>query len=54
MVRAIQPTANAETTVIIDTRVDAQITIDAVTPDNTLNFAEQMHRLYDSERYGER
>ncbi|MHA0627701.1 retention module-containing protein [Citrobacter portucalensis] len=36
-------TANAETTVIIDTRVDAQITIDAVTPDNTLNFAEQMH-----------
>ena len=36
-------TANAETTVIIDTRVDAKITIDAVTPDNTLNFAEQMH-----------
>lgn len=36
-------TANAETTVIIDTRVDAQITIDAVTPDNTLNLAEQMH-----------
>ncbi|MDM2900590.1 Ig-like domain-containing protein, partial [Citrobacter sp. Cpo037] len=36
-------TANAETTVIIDTRVEAQITIDAVTPDNTLNLAEQMH-----------
>ena len=36
-------TANAETTVIIDTRVDAQITIDSVTPDNTLNLAEQMH-----------
>ncbi|MGU0039950.1 retention module-containing protein [Citrobacter freundii complex sp. 2025EL-00176] len=36
-------TANAQTTVIIDTRVDAQITIDAVTPDNTLNLAEQMH-----------
>ncbi|WP_336284842.1 retention module-containing protein [Citrobacter arsenatis] len=36
-------TANAETTVIIDTRVNAQITIDAVTPDNTLNLAEQMH-----------
>ncbi|MBJ9296770.1 retention module-containing protein [Citrobacter werkmanii] len=36
-------TANAQTTVIIDTRVDAQITIDTVTPDNTLNLAEQMH-----------
>lgn len=34
-------TADAETTVIIDTRIDAQITIDAVTPDNTLNHAEQ-------------
>ncbi|MBA7731360.1 retention module-containing protein [Citrobacter freundii] len=34
--------ADAETTVIIDTRVDAAIKIDAVTPDNTLNRDEQM------------
>jgi ribosomal 50S subunit-recycling heat shock protein len=34
-------TANAQTTVVIDTRVDAKITIDAVTPDNTLNYVEQ-------------
>ena len=34
--------ADAETTVIIDTRVDAEIKIDAVTPDNTLNRDEQM------------
>ncbi|MDA8498943.1 retention module-containing protein [Citrobacter sp. Igbk 17] len=34
-------TANAQTTVVIDTRVDATITIDAVTPDNTLNDVEQ-------------
>ncbi|WFZ30166.1 retention module-containing protein [Citrobacter portucalensis] len=34
-------TANAQTTVVIDTRVDATITIDSVTPDNTLNDVEQ-------------
>ncbi|QLY35826.1 retention module-containing protein [Citrobacter freundii] len=34
--------ADAETTVIIDTRVDAAIKIDTVTPDNTLNRDEQM------------
>ncbi|MFB0539856.1 retention module-containing protein [Citrobacter portucalensis] len=34
-------TANAQTTVVIDTRVDATITIDSVTPDNTLNYVEQ-------------
>ncbi|MFP8690269.1 retention module-containing protein [Citrobacter portucalensis] len=34
-------TANAQTTVVIDTRVDATITIDPVTPDNTLNDVEQ-------------
>lgn len=34
-------TANAQTTVVIDTRVDATITIDSVTPDNTLNNVEQ-------------
>ncbi|WP_326490878.1 Ig-like domain-containing protein [Citrobacter portucalensis] len=34
-------TANAETTVVIDTRIDATITIDDVTPDNTLNYDEQ-------------
>ena len=34
-------TANAQTTVVIDTRVDATITIDPVTPDNTLNNVEQ-------------
>ena len=34
-------TANAETTVVIDTRIDATITIDDVTPDNTLNYNEQ-------------
>ena len=35
--------ADAETTVIIDTRINAEITIDSVTPDNTLNLGEQMH-----------
>ena len=34
-------TANAQTTVVIDTRIDATITIDDVTPDNTLNYDEQ-------------
>ncbi|HGN9372381.1 TPA: retention module-containing protein [Citrobacter pasteurii] len=35
--------ADAETTVIIDTRINAEITIDSVTSDNTLNLGEQMH-----------
>ena len=34
-------TANAQTTVVIDTLIDATITIDSVTPDNTLNYDEQ-------------